>query len=106
MKTFLLADNVSILVLSPKILPLVTLLDGSIVKTANFNPRLVIWFPKDSINVLLPAPGTPVIPILIESLFLVFSLASILFANSWSESILLSERVIAFDNAVIFPFLI
>jgi len=51
-------------------------------------------------------PGTPVIPILIESLFLVFNLASILFANSWSESILLSERVIAFDNAVIFPFLI
>ena len=76
------------------------------VKTANFNPKSVMWFPKDSINVLFPAPGTPVMPILIESLFLLFSFTRILFANSWSESILLSERVIALDNAVILPFLI
>ncbi|MOA34126.1 hypothetical protein D3C78_1554790 [compost metagenome] len=31
--------------------------------TATFLPMVVRCFPKDSINVLFPAPGTPVIPI-------------------------------------------
>ena len=48
-----------ILVLSPKILPPVFSLLGSIAKTATFLPLLVRNFPNDSIKVLFPTPGTP-----------------------------------------------
>ena len=53
-------------VLSPKILPPVDELDGSIAKTATFLPFPTKVVPNDSINVLFPTPGTPVIPIRIE----------------------------------------
>ena len=59
-------DRFSILVLSPKILPLLFLLLGSMAKTATFRPSSVHFLPKHSINVLLPTPGAPVILILSE----------------------------------------
>jgi len=63
----LFTDKLFILVLSPKILPPVFLLLGSIAKTAIFLFLLSIKkVPKDSIKVLFPTPGTPVIPILTE----------------------------------------
>ena len=65
-KALLFLTNSSILVLSPKILPLVILLLGSTAKTATFLFSVVRCVPKASIKVLLPTPGTPVIPILTE----------------------------------------
>ena len=56
----------SILVLSPKIEPLLKLLLGSTAKTAIFLPCDVKKVPKVSIKVLFPTPGTPVIPILTD----------------------------------------
>jgi len=55
-------------VLSPKTLPLEFSLLGSMARTASFL-FFVIFSPRDSIKVLLPTPGTPVIPIL-KDLFL------------------------------------
>ncbi len=53
--------------------PPVVLDDGSTVKTAIRAPNLVVaYFPKDSINELLPAPGGPVKPIL-KHIFELFS---------------------------------
>ena len=52
----------SMRVLSPRILPPDRELVGSIVSTAIFWPRSTSWQPKDSMNVLLPTPGTPVMP--------------------------------------------
>ena len=37
--------------------------DGSTASTATLWPPLVRYFPKDSMNVLLPAPGGPESPI-------------------------------------------
>ena len=65
-KAFFSLTKFSILVLSPRILPLLIELLGSIASTATFFPSFIKWFPKASIKVLLPTPGTPVIPILIE----------------------------------------
>jgi hypothetical protein len=58
--------NSSIRVLSPKILPLLIELLGSMAKTATLFPFWVKYFPKASIKVLFPTPGTPVIPILTD----------------------------------------
>ena len=58
-----------------------TVIDISI-KATN---KLLKKFPKASINVLFPAPGTPVIPILIVFLFLGLRLARIWLDNSLSE---------------------
>ncbi len=66
MYAFSSTDNSTIRVLSPKILPFVRSLLGSIANTASVCFFCVIYFPNDSINVLFPAPGTPVIPIRIE----------------------------------------
>ena len=65
MYALLCALSLFIRVLSPKILPCVFPLLGSILSTAivlsgSSNNRV----PIASINVLLPAPGVPVIPIL------------------------------------------
>ena len=59
-------DSCSIRVLSPSIDPLLIELLGSIASTANRLPFCTISIPKASIRVLLPAPGTPVIPNRIE----------------------------------------
>ena len=66
-KAFLSLTNSSIRVLSPKILPCEMVLLGSTARTATFLPKLVKCFPKASIKVLLPTPGTPVMPILTDS---------------------------------------
>ncbi len=55
-------------VLSPKILPLESELLGSIAKIATFSSLLRIYFPRDSIKVLFPTPGIPVMAILFEVL--------------------------------------
>ena len=65
-KDFGWTDSFSMRVLSPKILPLERSLLGSIAKTANFPPFSSTCNPNTSIDVLLPAPGTPLIPIRIE----------------------------------------
>jgi hypothetical protein len=39
---------------------------GSTARTATFFPNDVRCFPKASMNVLFPTPGTPVIPIRID----------------------------------------
>ena len=65
-KAFLLLFNKCILILSPRILPLVFSLDGSIANTATLYSFEVKYFPKESMNVLFPTPGIPVTPILIE----------------------------------------
>lgn len=63
-KAFSQRDRFSILVLSPRMLPPVTVLDGSTASTATFLPKsLQSIVPKASMNVDLPAPGTPVMPI-------------------------------------------
>ena len=56
-------DKASIRVLSPRILPLERSLLGSMASTANLRPSLIRCMPKTSMEVLFPAPGTPVIPI-------------------------------------------
>ena len=56
-------------------------------------------------KVLFPAPGIPVIPILIDSLlsFLLFNLLNILLANFRCSLLLLSIRVMAFARVFRFP---
>ena len=61
-KASFLRERVPILVLSPRIDPLVTELVGSTESTATLCPASQSILPKTSIIVLLPAPGTPVIP--------------------------------------------
>ena len=55
-------DSRSIRVLSPKMLPPDTELDGSIANTATRDPVAVSWLPRASKKVLFPTPGTPVTP--------------------------------------------
>ena len=62
MKAFGSRDRFSIRVLSPRMLPLVTLLLGSTARTATLCPSRQRSTPSASMKVLLPAPGTPVIP--------------------------------------------
>ena len=59
-------ESCSIRVLSPKILPLLRSLLGSIANTASFPPFSSTCKPNTSIEVLFPAPGTPLIPIRTE----------------------------------------
>ena len=62
MKAFGSVESVSMRVLSPKILPFVRSLEGSMANTANLCPCEVSIPPNDSMKVLLPTPGTPVMP--------------------------------------------
>ena len=62
MKAFSFRDSSSMRVLSPRMLPLVTVLLGSTASTATLCPRSQSHVPSASMNVLLPAPGTPVMP--------------------------------------------
>ncbi len=55
-------ESFSMRVLSPRIEPLVRSLEGSIASTASLPPSLSTCRPNTSILVLLPAPGTPVMP--------------------------------------------
>ena len=88
-------DSFSIRVLSPNMLPFERSLLGSIANTANFPPRFSTCNPKVSIDVLLPAPGTPVIPTRTESQAWGrhFSMTSC--ARVWCSYRLLSTKVTA-----------
>ena len=66
MKAFFSRAKASMRVLSPRILPFERSLLGSMASTASLWPRLRTCMPKTSIEVLLPAPGTPVIPMRTE----------------------------------------
>src|SRR5438094_5016774 len=46
-------------VLSPRMLPPESALEGSTASTATFFPRPIRWSPKASMKVLFPTPGTP-----------------------------------------------
>lgn len=59
-------ESCSIRVLSPKILPLLRSLLGSMANTASLPPFSSTCRPNTSMDVLFPAPGTPLIPIRIE----------------------------------------
>ena len=49
-------------VLSPRMEPPVRMLEGSTAVTASFRPSSTSIMPRASMRVLLPAPGTPVMP--------------------------------------------
>ena len=93
----------SMRVLSPSMLPLVRSELGSMASTASLPPSLRTWSPNASILVLLPAPGTPVIPM--RSALPVFgsSPCKTRWALSKSLGALLSIRVIALDNITRLP---
>ena len=96
-------DKRSIRVLSPNMLPFELSLEGSILKTATFFPAFTNPTPKDSIKVLLPTPGTPVIPIL--SAFPEYSKQLLISSFDFTLSCfrLLSIKVIAFETSTLFP---
>ena len=56
-------DSFSMRVLSPSMEPLVRSLEGSMASTASLPPCFSTCRPNTSIDVDLPAPGTPVMPI-------------------------------------------
>ena len=62
MKALGSVESSSMRVLSPRMLPLDRSLLGSMARTAIFLPMLVKCLPKASMKVLLPTPGTPVMP--------------------------------------------
>ena len=66
MNTFGLCTSVSMRVLSPRIEPLLRSELGSIASTDSLCPRPVTMSPIASMNVDLPAPGTPVMPMRTE----------------------------------------
>ena len=96
-------SNSSILVLSPKIEPLFSEELGSMAKTATFLPLEIANLPKFSIKVDFPAPGVPVIPILID--FPVNGKISL--SNSSAcfrcSGFLLSTKVMAFPSRRLWP---
>ena len=49
-------------VLSPRMEPPETVDDGSTASTATRWPRSIRYTPNDSMNVLFPTPGTPLMP--------------------------------------------
>ena len=96
-------DSFSIRVLSPSIEPLVSSLLGSMASTASLPPRLSTCSPKTSIDVLLPAPGTPVMPMRLELPVYGrhFSITSC--ARLWCSGNWLSTSVTACPNMVTLP---
>ena len=91
-------------VLSPRMLPPPFGLVGSTERTATRCPKSVtIWRPRASMRVLLPAPGTPVIPIRTESFSGKRQFSATWSAKSRSLGRELSINVIAFARIVRFP---
>jgi len=84
-------------------LPCEIVLLGSTARTATFLPNPVKCFPKASINVLFPTPGTPVIPIRTDLLACGKQafITSLAFAKWFA--LVLSTKVIARLNAAIVP---
>ena len=99
-------ESFSIRVLSPKILPFERSLLGSIASTASLPPRSSTCRPNTSIDVLFPAPGTPLIPTRIElpEYGRHFSITSC--ATAWCSGFTLSTSVTAWLSTVTSPFTI
>ena len=70
-------------------------------KTARFCLCCKMKFPKDSIKVLFPTPGTPVIPMRQALLFKPKQSCNNLFASNRSSGRLLSIKVMAALKAVL-----
>ena len=96
--------NVSIRVLSPKILPFERSLLGSMASTASLWPCLSRCIPNTSIDVLFPAPGTPVMPIRMDFPANGRQRSMISCAICWCSCLALSTKVTAWLSIVIFPF--
>ncbi|MBA7564993.1 hypothetical protein ES708_06662 [subsurface metagenome] len=97
------AASFSILVLSPIILPLERALLGSMAKTASFLSNPVTYVPSASINVLLPTPGTPVIPTRTDFPQRGRHCSIISWAITWWSDKELSISVIAWLKMILFP---
>ena len=102
MKALSFTESFSILVLSPKIDPPENFDEGSIAKTAIFDPFSIRRIPRDSIKVDLPTPGTPVMPILID-LLLPLKYSKRFSEKIWSSSNDDSISVIAFPKYFLEP---
>ena len=72
--------------------------------TATLYSFEVKYFPKESMNVLFQTPGIPVTPIIIELNFSFLHFNMSFLALTWSSVLVLSIKVIAFDNASLHPF--
>jgi hypothetical protein len=103
MKALAWRESDSMRVLSPRMLPPVTLLLGSTARTATRWPRSQSRVPNASIRVLLPAPGTPVTPIRMASRQRGKRRRSSSWALSRWRSALLSTRVMAWASNTRLP---
>ena len=92
-------DSSSIRVLSARIDPPVTLLDGSTARTATRWPRAIRCRPSDSTKVDLPTPGAPLMPMRIDSTACGSSASSTACPRGWSSRRVDSISVIAFASA-------
>ena len=101
---FFSLERASILVLSPNMLPLERSLLGSMANTASLCPSWIKCIPNESIDVLFPAPGTPVIPIRTDLPAKGKHFSMISCAICWCSCLALSTRVTAWLRIVIFPF--
>ena len=104
MKAFFSRDKASIRVLSPRMLPFERSLLGSIASTASLRPCLIKCMPNASIEVLLPAPGTPVMPIRTDFPACGRHFSIISCATCWCSYLELSTSVTAWLRIVMFPF--
>ena len=95
--------NSSMRVLSPKMLPRPSSLLGSIAKTATFFPMAVMYFPKPSIKVLFPTPGTPVMPMRIDFPVIDMLCSNIFCAKAWCSAFVLSTKVMALPKMLMSP---
>ena len=103
MKAFFSRESASIRVLSPRMLPFERSLLGSIARTANLWPALIRCMPNESIEVLLPAPGTPVMPTRTDLPACGRHFSIISCAISWCSCNELSTKVTAWLKMVMFP---
>src|SRR3954447_13140943 len=96
-------DSSSMRVLSPRMDPPERGLDGSTARTATLWPRSMRWSPNASMNVDLPAPGAPLIPIRAAPPVRGISSSSSSLAATRSAARLDSTNVIARANALRSP---
>src|SRR5262245_15266105 len=86
-------------VLSPRMLPPESALDGSTARTATRLPSPIRWRPNASMNVLLPTPGTPLTPMRAAPPVWGSRISSRRCASRWWSARVLSTSVIAFASA-------
>src|SRR5205809_746502 len=86
-------------VLSPRMLPPESALEGSTAITATFFPRPIRWSPNASMNVLFPTPGTPLTPTRAARPVAGRRSSRSRCASRWWSARVLSTSVIAFASA-------